>query len=244
MKTLVTGGSRGIGLATALRLAQAGHQTWIAARGEEQLQAACRSAADLSLTPLVMDVADPASVATGFGQLGPGLDVLVHAAGTGAYSDLLDPEDPAIWQQVIATNLGGAYHCARAAAALMPAGSRIIFIASVLGLRGMRHSHAYCASKHGVIGLMRALAQDLMPRGITVNAICPGWVETAMARQDLAAMASRYALDPQELEAAEIAAVPLNRWIQPQEVAELVAYLASPAAAAVTGQALEISGGL
>jgi ketoreductase len=108
----------------------------------------------------------------------------------------------------------------------------------------MRQSHAYCAAKHGVIGLMRALAIDLMPAGITVNAVCPGWVETAMARQDMAEIAASLGLDADDFEAAEIAATPLGRWIQPDEVAALIAYLATPAAAAISGQALEISGGL
>lgn len=173
-----------------------------------------------------------------------GLDVLVHAAGMGAYSELTAPDDPQIWRQVIETNLTGAYEVSRLGRPVLRPGGRLIFVASVLGLRGMRHSHAYCASKHGLIGLMRALALDLIHEGITVNAICPGWVDTEMARQDLQQMAQHWQLDAAELEAAELGAVPLGRWIQAPEVAELIAYLSSPAAAAVTGQALEISGGL
>lgn len=246
MKTLVTGGSRGIGLACALRLAKEGHEVFIAARGQQGLETASAHAygQGLSLTPIAIDVADAASVAAGFARLGSELDVLVHAAGVSANSDIAEAGDPGIWRQLLSVNLDGAYLCAREARARMSGGGRIIFVSSTLGLRGMRHSHAYCAAKHGVLGLMRALALDLIPEGITVNAICPGWVDTEMARADMAAMAERYGLEAREMEAAEIGAVPLNRWILPAEVAGLAAYLSSEASAAVTGQAIEISGGL
>lgn len=245
LKALVTGGSRGIGLACALQLARDGYDVVVAARGSESLKQAVNAAAELGLKlrSLSMDVSDPLSVSAGFAQIGR-LDVLVHSAGIGAYSDLMDPDDPANWQRVLAVNLTGAYLCARAARSQMPGPGRMIFVSSVLGLRGMRHSHAYCASKHGVIGMVRALAQDLIGDGITVNAVCPGWVNTEMAHHDLAAMAARYDLSLTELEAAELAAIPLGRWIEPQEVAALAAYLSSSAAAALTGQALELSGGL
>lgn len=244
-QVLVTGGSRGIGLAIALALATQGFTVSIAARHAEGLHQACREAEaqGLKLRPLVMDVSDSQSVSAGFAGF-ESLFGLVHAAGTGAYSDLLDPDDPAIWQQVMRCNLDGAYYCAREAARRLVDGGRLLLVSSTLGLRGMRHSHAYCASKHGVVGLTRALALDLADRRITVNAICPGWVETEMARADLAAMATRYELPVDELEAAEIGAVPMGRWIQPQEVAALATYIMSSAAAALTGQALEISGGL
>lgn len=217
----------------------------IAARGSEALATAQQAAETkgLKLKTLVMDVSDSASVSAGFKYFNQ-LYALVHAAGTGAYSELRDPEDPQIWEKVMRCNLDGAYYCTREAALRMTEGGRLLLIASTLGLRGMRNSHAYCASKHGVIGLTRALALDLAEKDITVNAICPGWVETDMAREDLIAMADRYGIDQAELEAAELAAVPIGRWIQPVEVAGLAGYLISPAAAAVTGQALEISGGL
>ncbi len=226
-------------------LATQGYRVTIAARGSEALAAAQQAAAakGLSLKTLVIDVADSASVSAGFGHFNQ-LYALVHAAGAGAYSELWDPDDPQIWQKVMRCNLDGAYYCTREAALRMTDGGRLLLISSTLGLRGMRNSHAYCASKHGVIGLTRALALDLAEKAITVNAICPGWVETDMAREDLAAMSERYGIAPAELEAAELAAVPIGRWIQPAEVAGLAGYLISPSAAAITGQALEISGGL
>lgn len=194
--------------------------------------------------PLVLDVCDPNSVSSAINQLPDKLDVFVYAAGLGAYSDIRSPADPELWNQVMTTNLSGAYTCIRAALPILHSPGRVIFVSSVLGLRGMRHSHAYCAAKHGLIGLMRSLALDLAAQAITVNAICPGWVETQMAKQDMQNMADFWGLEPSEIEQAEIAAVPIGRWIQTHEVAELIGYLVSPAAAAITGQAIEINGGL
>ena len=238
------GGSRGIGQASALLLAKLGYQVWVAGRSDESLGLVCAQAPE-RLLPLVLDVCDPLSVSAAIKQLDPHkLDVFVYAAGIGAYSDIRSSEDPDLWNKVIATNLNGAYTCLREALSYINSPGRIILISSVLGLRGMRHSHAYCASKHGLIGLTRALALDLAPQGITVNAICPGWVETQMAKKDMQNMASFWRLDPGEVEHAEIDAVPIGRWIQASEVAELMAYLVSPVAAALTGQAIEINGGL
>lgn len=248
---LVTGGSRGIGLATALELARAGYCTWIAARHEDALSAACVAAQKqhLRLESLSMDVRQPEEVERGFAHLlaaTGSLDLLVHAAGSEAFSLLESPEDPQLWRETLDINLNGAYYCSRAAALQMQGqqSGRIVLISSVLGLRGMRHSHAYCASKHGVVGLMRALSQDLADQGITVNAICPGWVRTEMGSRSMQTIARHYQLEPELFTEAELAAIPIQRWIEPEEIAATVLYLASDAAAALTGQALEISGGL
>lgn len=249
MKTaLVTGGSRGIGLACAKALASR-YQVYIAARDRAALEQACQQAQSegLSLTPLVMDVADHSSVQQGcqhLAQQAGQIDVLVHAAGTSAFSILDSAADPEQWQQVIQTNLSGAYYCCREALQAMGAGGRLILISSVLGLRGMRNSHAYCASKHGVIGLVKSLAQDLSERQITINAVCPGWVETEMGKQSMQQIAEHHQIPAALFIEAEIQAVPLQRWIQVEEVAAMVAYLASEQTAAITGQAFEISGGL
>lgn len=248
MIALVTGGSRGIGLACAKSLLAAGHSVWIAARQAEGLAAA--TAEEPHLQTLQLDVSQVKAVEQAFAaiqqQSGQPVQILVHAAGTEAFSPWEVETDPELWHRVMQTNLNGAYYCLRAALQQMqPTGwGRIVAIASVLGLRGMRHSHAYCASKHGLIGLVRALAQDVLADGITVNAVCPGWVQTAMAERSMSEIAAHYDLAAADFIAAELAAIPLQRWISPEEVAASVAYLVSDAAAAVSGQALEISGGL
>lgn len=249
---LVTGGSRGIGYACALFLARQGVKVFIAARHEAGLlgaQARARSES-LELHPVVLDVSDLQSVEHAFEHLchRENLDFFVHAAGMGAFSMLNSANDPSVWQQVIRTNLDGAYYCARSALMCMgqqaeSRARRLVFISSVLGLKGMANSHAYCASKHGVNGLVKALALDTAAQNITINSVCPGWVDTEMAQADFQAMSAHYRIPTDMLIAEEIQAVPIQRWIRTEEVAAMVGYLCSEAAGAVTGQCLEISGG-
>ena len=224
---VVTGGTRGIGRAIAARLTADGYDVVAAARHgpAQRLPDGARFAA--------CDVADAASVAALFAGIGR-VDLLVNGAGL-AGANPLDGDD-ALWHAIIASNLHGAYHCCKAAMTRLPDGSgRIVNIASVLGLRGVADQTAYCAAKHGVIGLTRALALALAPRRITVNAVCPGWVATGMAEQRYRELG----IGP----ADAAAGVPTGRITTPEEVAALVAFLASADAANITGQALPIDGG-
>jgi NAD(P)-dependent dehydrogenase (short-subunit alcohol dehydrogenase family) len=224
---LVTGGARGIGAAIAARLAAEGYAVIAAGR-----HAPAKLPEGQTFQP--MDVADPASVRAGFAAIGR-LDALINNAGiTGP--DPLDPNDHALWHAVMGTNLHGAYYCAKAALPLLPDGTgRIVTIASVLGLRGVPDQAPYVAAKHGVIGLTRALALAAAPRGITVNAVCPGWVDTDMAEARFAALGIT--------RAQAVQGVPTGRMTTTEQVADLVAFLLRPSSGSLTGLALPIDGG-
>lgn len=221
---VVTGGTRGIGRAVADRLAQEGWDVLTLARraepGHPHRFAAC-------------DVADAGAVRAVFDAL-PQVTALVNAAGI-AGANRLDGDD-ALWHAIIGSNLHGTYHTCKAVLPKLPDGSgRIVNIASVLGLRGVPDQTAYCAAKHGVVGFTRALALALAPRGITVNAVCPGWVNTAMAAQRYAELG----ITPQQAAAG----VPTGRIAEPDEIAAAVSWLLRPETRAITGHALPMEGG-
>ena len=223
---VVTGGTRGIGLAIARRLVADGFGVIAAAR---------REVADLpwGISHAALDVTDRAAVDALFASL-PRLDLLVNNAGRAGSQDN-DPDD-ILWHAILATNLTGAWYCSRAALTRLPERTgRIVNIASVLGLRGVADQPAYVAAKHGLVGLTRARAMQAAPRGITVNAICPGWVDTEMATQ-------RYAEIGITAEQAA-AGVPTGRVASPWEIADTVAFLARAGAGSITGQTIVVDGG-
>ncbi|MCC6556253.1 MAG: SDR family oxidoreductase [Polyangiaceae bacterium] len=226
----ITGGSRGIGRALVDRFKALGFR--VAAVALRQAP----EGVDLGLRADVSDAAQVrAAIARTVAELG-GLDAVINNAGV-AGSNSLDPDaSDELWHRILAVNLDGTYHVCKHALPHLPDGrGRILNIASVLGLRGVPDQTAYCAAKHAVIGLTRSLAQVAAPRGITVNAICPGWVRTEMAA------ARMRELGVTEAELAR--SVPLGRFVEPGEVADLAAYLVSGAARNVTGQALLLDGG-
>ena len=241
---IVTGASRGIGEAIARRFAEEGARVLLASRDQAAIE---RIAGDLARTAeafaVACDVNDEASVRKAIGaavdRFGA-LDVLVNNAGLGGPTplDAVGPEADTRWDAIVATNLTAVFRVTRAASPHLSRGGRVINISSVLGRFGVAGFSAYCASKHGVIGLTRALALELAPRHVTVNAICPGWVETEMARQGFERFGS-----VEEGRAAAANMAPLKRVLDPEEIAGLAAYLASEDARSVTGQAIVADGG-
>jgi ketoreductase len=172
------------------------------------------------------------------------IHILVNNAGISGLSMISDPDDTR-WYNIIDTNLHGLYLVTKAVLGHMPdeAGGRVINISSVLGKFGVPGYTAYCATKHGMIGFTRALALEVVNRGITVNAICPGWVDTEMADLGIRETSALQGITPEEFRARAIAAVPIQRFLEAEEIAELVRYVASDAARGITGQAINICGG-
>jgi len=239
---LVTGASRGIGESIARRLGAEGASVVLAARDREACErhASRMRAAGQEALAVACNVTDRASVALAIGAAVSRwgrIDILVNNAGLGGRTPLDDPDD-ALWDAILATNLTAVFRVIREASPHLSEGGRVVNLSSVLGRFGVPGFAAYSASKHGVIGLTRSLALELAPRQITVNAICPGWVETEMAREGFRGLGG-------EQEGRQMAArmAPLNRVLDPDEIAGLVAYLASDDARSITGQAIVADGG-
>jgi NAD(P)-dependent dehydrogenase (short-subunit alcohol dehydrogenase family) len=244
---LVTGASRGIGEAMARRFSAEGARVALAARDEASCQ---RIAAELSpsgaeAAAIGCDVTLPISVSNAVAAVVAKwgrIDILVNNAGLGGPTPLDDPDD-ARWSAILATNLTAAFRVTREAAPFLSQGGRVLNLSSVLGRFGVAGYSAYCASKHGIIGLTRALALELAPRKITVNAICPGWVETDMARDGFGRIGRSSGAGEEAGRQAAAKMAPLGRVLDPDEVAGLAAYLASEEARNLTGQAIVIDGG-
>ncbi len=244
---VVTGGGTGIGRGVALRLAQAGAHVAITGRRAALLAETKAMVEDCGVKAWTqtMDVTDKASVAAGFKSLaaamGP-LHLLVNNAGMGG-PNACAVEGPDTWTEIMRTNLDGMYFCTCEALPNLADGGRVINISSVLGKFGVPGYTAYCASKHGVIGFTKALALELAPREITVNAICPGWVDTIMAKDGMQGMADAMNVSFDEAKKMAMSQVPMGRIIQPEEIGGLVVYLASQDTSAMTGQAISLCGG-
>ena len=242
----VTGAGRGVGRAIALRFARDGYAVALVGRSEGPLEALRPDieALNVDALPIRCDVASAEDVRTAVGlaetRLG-GIDVLVNNAGISEAASFASMPDE-LWHDTIAVNLTGTYNCMRAVVPGMFARGRgrVINIASTAAKVGYPYTAAYVASKHGVLGLTRSVALEAASRGVTVNAICPGWIDTDMTQRSIGRIVERTGRTPQDARRAIEQMNPSGRLIDPEEVASLAAYLASSAADAVNGQALDV----
>ena len=242
--SVVTGAGQGIGRAVALRLSAAGHRVALVGRDGAKLDAvaaelpgpALRLSADLTVPDQVERVF--AAVEDSWAAAG----VLVANAGTALAAPLVRTTDEQ-WQQMLDTNLTAPFRCIRRTLPAMTAAGwgRIVVIASVVAKRGERQVAAYSASKHGVLGLVRAAADEVARTGVTVNAVCPGYVDTPMTDATVAAMSGRMDIGVPEARALLARRQPIGRLVDPDEVAAAV--LACVDNAAITGQGINVDGG-
>lgn len=246
---VITGGSRGIGAAIAGALARRGASLTIMGRDDDALdeRAALLRGDGAIVYAVPCDVTDDDHVAEAFARaaarLGP-VGILVNNAGA-AESALAGDTSRALWDRMIAVNLTSTFMCTTQVlpGMLEARWGRIVNVASTAGLRGYKTMTAYCAAKHGVVGYTRALAQETARHGVTVNAVCPGYTETALTEQAVANLVEALGKTAAEARAMLVRIIPRGTMTSPDEVASAVSWLCAPESAAVTGIALSVSGG-
>jgi ketoreductase len=247
---LVTGAGSGIGKAIALKLAAEGYAVSLAGRRAaplETVRAEIRTAGGEAFVHDGFDVSDAAAVERGIAaaiEEAGDIALLVNCAGE-APSAPFEKTDFALWQRVLSINLTGVYLVTQAAlASVRRAGNgRIVNVASTAGLTGYAYVSAYCASKHGVIGLTRALALELARTDVTVNAVCPGFTDTPLIDGALDTISQKTGRTREDARASLARANPQGRLVTPAEVTHTVSWLASEQASAITGQAIAVAGG-
>ena len=238
---VVTGGGRGIGAAVARRLAADGAH--VAVLDRERTAAA----AEIGGLDVDCDLTEPASLDAALARVRREMGapaISVHSAGIGESAPFVETTDE-VWNRALALNVTAAFRLARA---LVPAmvearWGRVVNVASIAGLVGQAYVTAYCASKHAVVGLTRAMAVELAKTGVTVNAVCPGFVDTEMTQRTVANIVQKTKRTPEDARRSLEAMNPQRRLIEPDEVAGLVAMLCGDAARGINGQAIPIDGG-
>lgn len=245
---LITGGGTGIGAAIARALGAAGASLTLAGRRKAPLDDTARTLAKAAavIADVTREEDCAAMIAAAHAAHGP-VDIVIANAGA-AESAPAGKTDRALWQRMIDTNLTGAFLTARAALSDLtrkPAGEgrRLVFIASTAGLKGYPYVSAYCAAKHGVVGLARALAAELAASGVTVNAVCPGYTDTPMLAASVAAITAKTGRAADDARAQLARDNAHGRLITPEEVSQAVLSLCLPASGSITGEAVAISGG-
>lgn len=242
---LITGGGGGIGTAIAHALAGQGATITVIGRDQARLDRVVDSVGGAQA--IAADVSDAEAVAAAFSaarnRFGA-IDILVNGAGAAASSPF-DRASTAQWERMIGVNLTGTFLCCRQVlGSMMETGyGRIVNIASTAGLRGYRYVAAYCAAKHGVIGLTRSLALESAHRGVTVNAVCPGYTETVMLEETIANIVAKTGRTDDAARAALLRDTPRGSFVRAAEVASAVMWLCLPGSEAVTGQAIAVDGG-
>ncbi len=246
---LITGGGRGIGRAIALAFARDGARVVLAARTAQQVEeTAAKIGNEAIALPVVCDVSDVDSVQLMFARVsakfGRGPDILVNNAGIAESAPLAKTDDD-VWQRHLAINLSGTFYCTRAAVpAMLERGwGRVINVASIAGKTGAPYISAYSASKHGVLGLTRSIALEVAAKGITVNAICPGYVDTDMTTRGIENVTAKTGRSADQALEAIKKMSPQNRLITVEEIAALALLLASEEGRGINGQAINIDGG-
>lgn len=243
---LVTGGGRGIGAAIARQLVAAGAHVTVLGRRLDVVQALADELPE-QVHAVAADVANPEQVHAAFeaarARFGA-ISILVNNAGQ-AHSAPFLKTDAALWNQMLSVNLTGSFLCTQAALPDMVQArwGRVVNVASTAGLAGYAYVAAYCAAKHGVIGMTRALALEVAKKGITVNAVCPGYTETDILKDSIANVMAKTGRTETQAREEFTAGNPQGRLVQPDEVADAVLWLCANGAASITGQSIAVCGG-